>query len=427
MKDATPIAARWLFHERDERAGAVRARALPLLSVSQFHGVVPRADLADDDGRALDLSRYKICAPGDVVLNRMSAYQGAVGYSRLLGITSPDYMVLRPSERCCGRYLSYLMKSAWFVGEMTARLKGIGTADSTGVRTPRIGRRELGEIVVALPSPVAQSEIVEFLDYETGEIDAFIADQEHLIDLLTERRRAAIRQEMTGGDLVPLLAQRQPSALGSVSAVGYHFSVQLGKMLDAGRGPRDGETDARYLRASNVKQGRLDLGDVKSMPFSPAERSLFSIKQDDLLVVEGGATSGACVVVRADMPDFAFQKTLNRVRRLDTSAKNDTVFLAFVLELFRSAGVVDAQCNQSTMPHFTAEKLRALRIPWPSRSRRQEAVASLVAQTETVAAAIRDAREAIALSKERRAVLISAAVTGQIDVRDWKRPADRAS
>src|SRR6266487_4088305 len=106
----------------DERAGG---RDMTLLSVSARFGVVPRDTIAEGPSRAEDLSNYKVCQPGDIVLNRMSAYQGAVGRSPQIGIVIPDYMVLRPSSEVEGRYLHHLFRSQWFVGQMTSRLRGI--------------------------------------------------------------------------------------------------------------------------------------------------------------------------------------------------------------------------------------------------------------------------------------------------------------
>ena len=60
----------------------------------------------------------------------MSAYQGAVGRSSEVGIVSPDYLVLRPSSQVESRYLHHLLRSQWFVGQMTSRLRGIGSSDN---------------------------------------------------------------------------------------------------------------------------------------------------------------------------------------------------------------------------------------------------------------------------------------------------------
>lgn len=127
---------------------------LELLSVSAYRGILPRSDLTDKAPRADDLSGYKVVRPGDVVINRMSAYQGALGFARQEGIVSPEYIVLEPTG-VDGRYLTYLMKSSWFVAEMTTRVRGIASAEGgTSVRTPRINPEDLGNIPCDLPQEV---------------------------------------------------------------------------------------------------------------------------------------------------------------------------------------------------------------------------------------------------------------------------------
>lgn len=109
---------------------------LPLLSVSAYRGVVPRSELTSDEARADDLRRYKVCKPRDIVINRMSAYQGAAGVAPIEGLVSPDYTVLRTGREVDARFLGYLIRSRWFTGEITARLRGIGGVEQGNVRTP---------------------------------------------------------------------------------------------------------------------------------------------------------------------------------------------------------------------------------------------------------------------------------------------------
>ncbi len=128
----------------------------------------------------------------------MSAYNGAVGVAKEPGLVSPDYLVLRPRVAACPEYLGYLIKSHWFVGEMTSRLRGIGSADNAGVRTPRIGLGELNSIEVREVSFDEQRSIVRYLDRETAEIDEFVAESEKLITLLNERRAAVTDVTFSG-------------------------------------------------------------------------------------------------------------------------------------------------------------------------------------------------------------------------------------
>jgi len=173
----------------DERVGN---REFPLLSVSARHGVVRRDSIADGPSRAEDLSNYKVCRPGDIVLNRMSAYQGAVGRSSQHGIVSPDYLVLRVSGEAESRYFHHLFRSRWMIGEMSSRLRGIGSSENNGVRTPRINPEDLGDISVELPPLDEQRRIADFLDAETTWIDRLMGAMSESLNLLQAKRRALL-------------------------------------------------------------------------------------------------------------------------------------------------------------------------------------------------------------------------------------------
>ncbi|MFF3310027.1 restriction endonuclease subunit S [Streptomyces sp. NPDC002952] len=193
------IPGKYLFREIDERAGH---SDLPLLSVSRYLGVVPRINLTDDLSRAEDLSNYKVCAHGDIVVNRMSAYQGAMGMSSHAGLVSPDYMVLRPGPLVYGKFLHYLFRSAWFTGEVVQRLRGIGSVGLGNVRTPRINPDEFGAIPIPLPPLQEQQRIANFLDVETGKIDDLLSKKRRLINLMNERIDSDVLQHVGASNLV---------------------------------------------------------------------------------------------------------------------------------------------------------------------------------------------------------------------------------
>lgn len=182
----------------DRRAGENQP---PLLAVSIHSGVVPRSSLTDDLPRAEDLSSYKLCEAGDIVLNRMRAFQGAIGISPMRGIVSPDYLVLRPNGTLDSRYLHHLFRSAWFVAEMSSRLRGIGGTENGAVRTPRINADDLGDIRVALPLLEEQRRIADFLDAETARIDRLRGKFSQQQELLNEREKTALPLTVTGARL----------------------------------------------------------------------------------------------------------------------------------------------------------------------------------------------------------------------------------
>ncbi len=185
------------LREIDVRAGS-KSEALPMLSVSIHHGVVPRDDDSDSSSEASDLSRYKVAHAGDVVLNRMRAFQGGLGVAPCTGLVSPDYAVLRPAADVDPDWLALVMRTPRFVGEMVLRLRGIGSTDSGAVRTPRISVADLGEIVVSVPASAVQAAELRAVTTSTDRIEAALSIARRGIELARERRAALISAAVTG-------------------------------------------------------------------------------------------------------------------------------------------------------------------------------------------------------------------------------------
>lgn len=190
------VRLKYLVTESDERWGT---RSEPtLLSVSIHHGVVPRESVVERVSRSTEYSSYKLCQPGDIAINRMRAFQGGVGIVGQRGIVSPDYTVLKVDSEVLADYLHFLMRSHWFVAEMTRRLRGIGSTDQGNVRTPRINFADLGKIRI----PVPELDEQESVSRRLAEQDACLAKAAHALeaqlDLLGERRRAVITAAVAG-------------------------------------------------------------------------------------------------------------------------------------------------------------------------------------------------------------------------------------
>lgn len=157
------------------------------------------------------------------------------------------------------------------------------------------------------------------------------------------------------------------------------FEIALGKMLQSSQG-RDDETEEPYLRSANVQWEGVDLSDVKTMWFSPAEKRDLLLRKDDLVVNEGGDV-GRCAIWNGSPQNFYFQNAINRVRAR-TSAS--TRFLYYWLHNLKHAGFIDAMVSKITIAHLTAEKLA--RIPWPDAPPAEQE--RIVAYLDTSCAAI---------------------------------------
>lgn len=404
---------RYIFRESSEINGAKPVGQM--LSVSGYRGVETK--VYDDENRKrsdADLETYRVVRPGQLAVNTMWLNYAGLGVSGLTGHMSPAYRaydIVRPVH---GRYIHHLMRCGVYVNAYTG--------DLTGIRpnSLQMSRATLMEWPVLLPPIEEQQQIADFLDAQTAKIDALIGKQAQLIETLAERRQAVISHAATKG-LDPKTPMKDsgvawlgkvPSAW-SVRQVKYAYDVTLGKMLDAGRAEKQGDEALPYIRAANIQERGLDLRAINAMPFTPSERVALSLKKRDLLVVEGGAV-GVCVLLKDDMPGWSFQKTVNRVR---ARAENSTAFLAYFLDAIRGSGVIDMFCNKSTISHFTAEKLNAVEVALPPVNEQARISEYLDNETSRIDSLSAKAREMINVLKERRLALISAAVTGKIDVR----------
>lgn len=196
LKTSDRVPFKFVVREVDERGGSPTSGQL--LSVSIHQGVVRRSALTDDQPRADDLGNYKNCRPGDLVINRMRAFHGGLGTASRSGFVSPDYMVLRPVDRVEPRYLHFLCRSPWFVGQMTSRLRGIGAVGQGSVRTPRVNFSDLGTLRVPVPPIQEQLDLAKRLDRAAVVIAEARASLQRQLVLLQEHRQALITAAVTG-------------------------------------------------------------------------------------------------------------------------------------------------------------------------------------------------------------------------------------
>lgn len=189
---------KWNLSETNVRLGDTALNDLPLLSVSIHWGVSPRVESVGEESTAASFEKYKVVEPGDIILNRMRAFQGAVGFSDQNGFTSPDYAVFKPSIGLDPAWLMQVMKTQKFVDEMKLRLTGIGGTEGGKVRTPRINSDDLLDIRIRIPSLHSQQQ--DILNFQKGQQRGVKIKNtvERHIELAMERRSALITAAVTG-------------------------------------------------------------------------------------------------------------------------------------------------------------------------------------------------------------------------------------
>lgn len=181
--------AKWLFTERDDRSDSGDEE---LLTVSHLTGVTSRAEKDVNMFMAESLEGYKRCQAGDLVINTLWAWMGAMGVARQPGIVSPAYNVYQPVAQLDPEYVDLLVRTPRFVEEITRYSKGVWSSRL------RLYPEGLYEAWLPVPPLDEQRAIVAQVQTETKKLDALAEATERTITLLQERRSALISAAVTG-------------------------------------------------------------------------------------------------------------------------------------------------------------------------------------------------------------------------------------
>jgi restriction endonuclease S subunit len=272
------------------------------------------------------------------------------------------------------------------------------------------------EQVGNFPFPVLpmdrQRAIADHLDAETTRIDALIAKKRRMIELLEKRRQALITASVEGRDTG---ADQTGDGVSEVRPLRFYAEVALGRQ----RSPQheNGVHMVSYLRAANVKDGALTLEDVKVMNFTPAEQQVFALRPGDILVTEGSGSLravGASAVWSDEFPGVVcFQNTLLRLRpRVST----DPRFLSWWCRSAFASGLFASVAEGANIFHLSAERVRALPMTHLSLDVQRAIADVLDIETTRINRLTRKLRNQIDLLTEHRQALITAAVTGELDI-----------
>jgi type I restriction enzyme S subunit len=386
----------YYFTERREKVSDVDFEPL---SVTK-QGIVPQLETAaktDDND-----NRKKVCA-GDFVINSRSDRKGSSGISDRDGSVSLINTVLCPKEDVLGIFAHHLFRSIPFQDEFYRYGKGI-VADLWSTNYS-----EMKSIVLAVPPLPEQSAIAAFLGRETAKIDALVAEQEQLVELLKEKRQAVISHAVTKG-LDPNVPMRD-SGVEWLGEVPEHWTVGAIKnfyeFLDGKRIPLSGEERSSrsgeypYYGASGV----IDWIDD------------FIFDEDLVLVSEDGAN----LFCRSTPIAFVARGKywVNNHAHILRPSDNALIYWAERIETIDLTPVLSG----SAQPKLTSEALANIRIAIPPTYEERLDIQMFISQeAEGIDALVSQAQRAITLLKERRSALISAAVTGKIDVRGLVEP-----
>lgn len=406
----TPL---WTLFRRTKRTGFEDEQ---LLSVYRDFGVVPKASRDDNNNKPSDdLTVYQLVDRGDLAINKMKAWQGAVAISEHRGIVSPAYFIYESVHNEIPRFLHYLLRSPRYITGYLSISKGI-----------RVNQWDLepqyhSRMPVLLPPKEEQTAIATFLDHETGKIDALIAEQEKLLLLLAEKRQATISHAVTKG-LNPDAPMKDSGAIW-MGGIPEHWRACPLKFLGRiGNGSTPNRENPAYwaeegfpwLNSSVVNQDEVTEAQQFVTPLALKECHLPVVAPPAILVgITGqGKTRGMATLL-------AFTATVNQ-HLAYIKPDESTLALPHLLNVLEAAYEhlrTESDGAGSTKGAITCEQLGKLRIPMPPIAEQVAISTFLDAEVAKLNALRTESERAITLLKERRSALIAAAVTGQIDVR----------
>jgi len=364
--------------------------------------VVPKESRSDNYNKTPeDITRYQEVRVGDLVVNKMKAWQGSVGISAHRGVVSPDYLVCSVSPEVDSRFFHYLLRSAPLASEFGARSKGIRPAQW------RLYWEDLAEICVTLPPLDEQRRIADFLDTETATLDDLIAARKCQQNHLDERLKAILIGSLLPDDVhgwkVTRLKYLFDSARNGVwgdDAAGNDQDLVCVRVADFMRDNFRADPEASTWRnvARSAAQGRI-------------------LRSGNVLLEKSGGGDQSPVGFAVTFDSGQKSVCSNFVAALRVAPNVHSRFACLILAALYQSSHNIPHIKQSTgIQNLDGNSYLAQEVNVPPLDQ-QIAIAVRFDRELGETLALRSAIDSqLSLLAERRQALITAAVTGQIDV-----------
>lgn len=381
------------------------------LSATQKYGVVPQKLFMEMEDQKVTLAlggtdNFKHVEKGDFVIS-LRSFQGGIEYSNYQGCVSPAYTVLRPSLPICSQFWAYLLKSKSYIEALQTMTDGIRDGKN-------ISYQQFGQIGLPVAAIDEQTAIADFLDHETVKIDELIAEQERLIELLKEKRQAVISHAVTKG-LNPD-APMKDSGIEWLGQVPEHWEIKRFQrcvyVAEGQVNPERSEYSSLPLIAPNhIESGTGRLLALESASDQGAESGKYLCKKGDVVYSKiRPALRKVCIA-----PEDCLCSADMYPLRPHSGLTNPFLLWSILSEQFSALAVLESQ--RVAMPKINRESLKEVMIALPPEEEQKHICSFIDATINRIDTLTAEAQKAITLLQERRSALISAAVTGQIDVR----------
>lgn len=363
---------------------------------------------------------YTYFREGDVTLAKITPCfengKGAVmrGLLNGVGFGTTELIVVRPHPECTtSHFLQCLFMSSYFrrIGEST--MYGAGGQK-------RLPEQFVRNFATAIPPLDEQRAIASFLDRETSKIDTLVSEQRRLVELLKEKRQAVISHAVTKG-LDPTVPMK-PSGIEWLGDVPAHWEVQRVKAVTSfvtsgprGWSERIAETGALFIQSGDLDD-KLNInfeGCNRVQVENDAEAARTQLLEGDVVICVTGAKTGNVAICKF-CPEVAYVN--QHVCLIRPTQKMNSSYLG--IQLKSDLGQTYFAVSQYGLKQgLSLENVKDAPVVRPPLREQVKIVDFVLAENDKFNSLVTEAERAIVLLQERRTALISAAVTGKIDVR----------
>lgn len=394
------------FSERKEK---VSDKDYEPLSVTQ-NGISPQLD---NVAKTKDGDNRKLVRKNDFVINSRSDRKGSSGVSKYDGSVSLINIVLEPRKALEPSFCNYLLKSTEFIEEFYRNGHGI-VADLWTTRYD-----EMKQIKVAFPPLEEQQSMASYLDKATAEIDNAIAQQQHMIDLLNERKQIIIQRAVTKG--LDENVEMKDSGVDWIGDIPAHWQVKKLKYIantNSGSTPRN--ISGKGSPSSNIKWVRTtdlnnDIVTDTSEYLSKQEMASAScplLEPNTVLIsMYGGSGSFGKIGI------LGIEATINQA--LCSISANDDIQPKYLFYYLQSVNKIWMKFAASSRkdPNLNQQIIRNIHIAYPQSKDEQDMVVGMLEKSiRELNNGISQYESLISTLQERKQIIISEVVTGKIKV-----------
>ena len=337
----------------------------------------------------------------------------ASGLTNGIGFGSSEIYVLRPYRQVNNRFLYYRLQEDSFMDIATAAMTGAG-----GLR--RVPGDVVNTYLLATPEFAEQTQIANFLDHETAKIDTLIEEQQSLIRLLKEKRQAVISHAVTKG-LNPD-APMKDSGVEWLGEVPEHWEVKrlkhVAEVVDCRNKTPEYFDDGEYfvVRTTNVKKQKLNFNGA-----------LYTNEKNFRIWTQRGVPPAGSILFTREAPAGEICLVPENLKfclgqRMMNFISYEEEYKSFLFDFLLSDCLeryIESVSHGSTVTHLRVEQVENIPVIVPPKEEAKVIHEYLGRIKSKYHDLTQEAEQAIVLMQERRTALISAAVTGKIDVRGW--------